>query len=87
LVGIKPLQNPDEKDKLKGDGCGAVLEAGKMVVNPFVGIAVEGALRIMEKQVAGCRFCRLGRRRASSRSGRFWRWVRAGDQGGGGQGS
>ena len=50
LVAIKPVPNPDEKVKIKGDGSGIVLENIKMVVNPFCEIAVEEALRIKEKQ-------------------------------------
>jgi len=50
LVAIKPVPNPDEKVKIKGDGSGIVLENIKMVVNPFCEIAVEEALRIREKQ-------------------------------------
>jgi electron transfer flavoprotein beta subunit len=49
LVAIKPVPNPDEKVKIKGDGSGIVLENVKMVVNPFCEIAVEEALRIREK--------------------------------------
>jgi electron transfer flavoprotein beta subunit len=49
LVAIKPVPNPDEKVKIKGDGSGIVLENIKMVVNPFCEIAVEEALRIREK--------------------------------------
>ncbi len=50
LVAIKPVPNPDEKVKIKGDGSGIVLDNIKMVVNPFCEIAVEEALRIREKQ-------------------------------------
>jgi len=50
LVAIKPVPNPDEKVKIKGDGSGIVLDNIKMVVNPFCEIAVEEALRIKEKQ-------------------------------------
>ena len=50
LVAIKPVPNPDEKVKIRGDGSGIVLENIKMVVNPFCEIAVEEALRIREKQ-------------------------------------
>ena len=50
LVAIKPVPNPDEKVKVKGDGSGIVLDNIKMVVNPFCEIAVEEALRIREKQ-------------------------------------
>ena len=50
LVAIKPVPNPDEKVKIRGDGRGIVLENIKMVVNPFCEIAVEEALRIREKQ-------------------------------------
>jgi electron transfer flavoprotein beta subunit len=50
LVAIKPVPNPDEKVKIKGDGGGIVLDGIKMVVNPFCEIAVEEALRIKEKQ-------------------------------------
>ena len=49
LVAIKPVPNPDEKVKVKGDGSGIVLENIKMVVNPFCEIAIEEALRIREK--------------------------------------
>lgn len=49
LVPIKPVPNPDEKVKIKGDGSGIVLDNIKMVVNPFCEIAVEEALRIREK--------------------------------------
>ncbi len=49
LVAIKPVPNPDEKVKIKGDGSGIVLDNIKMVVNPFCEIAVEEALRIREK--------------------------------------
>jgi electron transfer flavoprotein beta subunit len=50
VVAIKPVPNPDEKVKIKGDGSGIVLDNIKMVVNPFCEIAVEEALRIREKQ-------------------------------------
>ena len=50
LVAIKPVPNPDEKVKIKGDGSGIVLDNIKMVINPFCEIAVEEALRIKEKQ-------------------------------------
>ncbi|MBE0604027.1 MAG: electron transfer flavoprotein subunit beta/FixA family protein [Deltaproteobacteria bacterium] len=50
LVPIKPVPNPDEKVKIKGDGSGIILDNIKMVVNPFCEIAVEEALRIKEKQ-------------------------------------
>lgn len=50
LVAIKPVPNPDEKVKIKGDGSGIVLDNIKMVINPFCEIAVEEALRIREKQ-------------------------------------
>ena len=50
LVAIKPVPNPDEKVKIKGDGAGIVLDNIKMVINPFCEIAVEEALRIKEKQ-------------------------------------
>ncbi|RJP18053.1 MAG: electron transfer flavoprotein subunit beta/FixA family protein [Deltaproteobacteria bacterium] len=50
LVAIKPVPNPDEKVKIKGDGSGIVLDNIKMVVNPFCEIAVEEALRIREKR-------------------------------------
>jgi electron transfer flavoprotein beta subunit len=50
LVAIKPVPNPDEKVKIRGDGSGIVLDNIKMVVNPFCEIAVEEALRIREKQ-------------------------------------
>jgi electron transfer flavoprotein beta subunit len=50
MVAIKPVPNPDEKVKIKGDGSGIVLDNIKMVVNPFCEIAVEEALRIKEKQ-------------------------------------
>ena len=50
LAAIKPVPNPDEKVKVKGDGSGIVLDNIKMVVNPFCEIAVEEALRIKEKQ-------------------------------------
>jgi electron transfer flavoprotein beta subunit len=50
LVAIKPVPNPDEKVKIKGDGSGIILDNIKMVVNPFCEIAVEEALRIKEKQ-------------------------------------
>jgi electron transfer flavoprotein beta subunit len=50
LVSIKPVPNPDEKVKIKGDGSGIVLDGIKMVVNPFCEIAVEEALRIKEKR-------------------------------------
>jgi len=49
LVAIKPVPNPDEKVKIKGDGSGIVLDNIKMVVNPFCEIAVEEALRLREK--------------------------------------
>jgi len=49
LVAIKPVPNPDEKVKIRGDGSGIVLDNIKMVVNPFCEIAVEEALRIREK--------------------------------------
>ncbi len=49
LVAIKPVPNPDEKVKIKGDGTGIVLDNVKTVVNPFCEIAVEEALRIREK--------------------------------------
>ena len=49
LVAIKPVPNPDEKVKIKGDGSGILLDNIKMVVNPFCEIAVEEALRIREK--------------------------------------
>ncbi|MBP2675414.1 MAG: electron transfer flavoprotein subunit beta, partial [Deltaproteobacteria bacterium] len=49
LVPIKPVPNPDEKVKIKGDGSGIILDNIKMVVNPFCEIAVEEALRIKEK--------------------------------------
>jgi len=50
MVAIKPVPNPDEKVKIKGDGSGIVLDNIKMVVNPFCEIAVEEALRIKEKR-------------------------------------
>jgi len=50
LVPIKPVPNPDEKVKIKGDGSGIILDNIKMVVNPFCEIAVEEALRLKEKQ-------------------------------------
>ncbi len=50
LVAIKPVPNPDEKVKIKGDGSGVILDNIKMVINPFCEIAVEEALRIKEKQ-------------------------------------
>jgi electron transfer flavoprotein beta subunit len=50
LVTVKPVPNPDEKVKLKGDGSGVLLEGVKMVINPFDEIAVEEALRIKEKR-------------------------------------
>ena len=50
LVAIKPVPNPDEKVKIKGDGSGIILDNIKMVVNPFCEIAVEEGLRIKEKQ-------------------------------------
>jgi electron transfer flavoprotein beta subunit len=50
LVAIKPVPNPDEKVKIKGDGSGIVLDNIKTVVNPFCEIAVEEALRIREKR-------------------------------------
>lgn len=50
LVAVKPVPNPDEKVKIKGDGSGIVLDNIKMVVNPFCEIAVEEALRVKEKQ-------------------------------------
>jgi electron transfer flavoprotein beta subunit len=48
LVAVKPVPNPDEKVRIKGDGSGIVLEGVKMVLNPFDEIAVEEALRIKE---------------------------------------
>ncbi len=50
VVPIKPVPNPDEKVKIKGDGSGVALDNVKMVVNPFCEIAVEEALRIREKR-------------------------------------
>jgi len=49
LVAIKPVPNPDEKVKIKGDGTGIILDNIKMVINPFCEIAVEEGLRIKEK--------------------------------------
>ncbi len=49
MAAIKPVPNPDEKVKIRGDGSGIVLDNIKMVVNPFCEIAVEEALRIREK--------------------------------------
>ncbi len=50
LAAIKPVPNPDEKVKIRGDGSGVVLDNVKMVINPFCEIAVEEALRIREKR-------------------------------------
>lgn len=49
LASIKPVQNPDEKVKIKADGSGIVSENIKVIVNPFCEIAVEESLRIREK--------------------------------------
>lgn len=50
LVAVKPVPNPDEKVRVRGDGGGIVLEGVKQVINPFDEIAVEEALRIREKR-------------------------------------
>ncbi len=64
LVAIKPVPNPDEKVKVKGDGSGIVLDNVKMVINPFCEIAVEEALRIREKSGGEVAVLTIGPREA-----------------------
>jgi electron transfer flavoprotein beta subunit len=50
LVTVKRVTDPDTKVRLKPDGTGIITEGVEFKANPFDEIAVEEALRIIEKQ-------------------------------------
>ncbi len=48
LVPIKRVPDPDQRVKIRPDGCGVELANIPFVMNPFDAIAAEEALRIRE---------------------------------------
>ena len=53
LVGIKRVIDYSVRVRMKPDGSGVVTDGVKMSINPFDEIALEEALRIRERNLAG----------------------------------
>jgi len=56
LVPVKRVVDYNVKVRVKSDGSGVDIANVKMSMNPFDEIAVEEAVRLKEKGVAGCVF-------------------------------